>query len=65
MAALTYLERFSPSCTISLAPSGSESLPKGSGFELSDKSDGRKSGESRLSVLIGYLRSVAQISVTR
>ena len=48
-------ERFSffHSCSISLAPSVRESPPTENDSELSDKTGGRKSGVSRLRVLIG------------
>ena len=40
-------------CTINLAPSVSESSPKGIDSELSGKTSGRKRSESRMRVLIG------------
>ena len=44
---------FSLSHVINLAPSVSESSPKGNDFELADKISSQKSGVSRLRVLIG------------
>ena len=67
MAVPSYLGRFCPSYsgTISLAPSVSESSPKGNDFELSDRNGCRKSGVSRLRVVIAQSRPVRQNAPTR
>ena len=49
----TGLERFDFYLTVILASSRIESSPKGNDFELSDRNGGRKSGVSRLRVLLG------------